>query len=130
LFVQLSQPVAVEERRVAGSVTYVLRGAHLRVRNDANPLVTVHFNTPVFRAHLTPQGNDLLFVVEMRSSANPAFRMQTNQDKTATLQVDFGKFDINAANQDPAPPSSDANADARSEPRVRRGPGRPAAKPR
>jgi hypothetical protein len=91
LFVQLNQAVPVEERRAAGSITYVLKGAHLRVHNDSNALVTVHFNTPVFRARLTPQGNDLLFVVELRSAATPTFKMTSNQDKTSTLQIDFPK---------------------------------------
>jgi hypothetical protein len=90
-FVHISQSVPVEERRAAGSVTYVLRGAHLRVHNDAHALVTVHFNTPVFRARLVPQGNDLLFVLDMRSASTPTFKMQEGQDKSATLQIDFPK---------------------------------------
>jgi hypothetical protein len=83
--------VPVEERRAAGSITYVLKGAHLRVHNDSNALVTVHFNTPVFRARLTPQGNDLLFILELRSAATPAFKMTANPDKSSTLQIDFPK---------------------------------------
>jgi hypothetical protein len=94
LFVHLTQAVPVEERRATGSITYVLKGAHLRVHNDANALVTVHFNTPVFRARLFPQGNDLLFVLELRSAATPTFRVQPNQDKSATLQIDFAKGDF------------------------------------
>ncbi|MDB5216404.1 MAG: hypothetical protein JWO86_4331 [Myxococcaceae bacterium] len=94
LFVQLSQSVPVEERRAQGSVTYVLKGAHLRVHNDANALVTVHFNTPVFRARLAPQGNDLLFILEMRSAATPTFKLSDNQDKSSTLQIDFPKGDF------------------------------------
>jgi hypothetical protein len=94
LFVQLSQTVPVEERRAQGSVTYVLKGAHLRVHNDSNALVTVHFNTPVFRARLTPSGNDLLFVLELRSASTPTFKVQDNQDKTSTLQIDFPKGDF------------------------------------
>lgn len=93
-FVHLSQSVPVEEHRAAGSLTYVLHGAHLRVRNDAHPLVTVHFNTPVFRARLTPRGKDLLFVLEMRSAAAATFKMNENQDKTSTLQIDFPKGDF------------------------------------
>jgi hypothetical protein len=94
LFVQISQSVPVEERRAQGSVTYVLKGAHLRVHNDSNPLVTVHFNTPVFRARLTPQGNDLLFVLDLRSAASPTFKLSDNQDKSSTLQIDFPKGDF------------------------------------
>jgi hypothetical protein len=90
-FVHISQSVPVEERRAPGSVTYVLRGAHLRVHNDSHALVTVHFNTPVFRARLVPQGNDLLFVLDMRSASTPTFKMQESQDKSATLQIDFPK---------------------------------------
>ena len=91
LFVQLSQTVPVEQRVAAGSITYVLKGAHLRVHNDTNALVTVHFNTPVFRARLTPSGNDLLFVLELRSAATPTFKVQDNPDHTSTLQIDFAK---------------------------------------
>ena len=104
LFVQLSQSVPVEERRAQGSVTYVLKGAHLRVHNDSNALVTVHFNTPVFRARLTPQGNDLLFVLELRSAAAPTFKLSDNQDKSSTLQIDFPKGDfISGDGSEPLP---------------------------
>ena len=94
LFVQLNQSVPVEERRAQGSITYVLKGAHLRVHNDANPLVTVHFNTPVFRARLVPSGNDLLFILELRAAATPTFKLTDNQDRSATLQIDFPKGDF------------------------------------
>ena len=94
LFVQLSQTVGVEQRVAPGSVTYVLKGAHLRVHNDSNALVTVHFNTPVFRARLTPAGNDLLFILELRSAATPTFKLQDNTDKTSTLMIDFAKGDF------------------------------------
>lgn len=94
LFVQLSQTVPVEQRVAPGSVTYVLKGAHLRVHNDTNALVTVHFNTPVFRARLTPSGNDLLFVLELRSAVTPTFKVADNTDKTSTLQIDFPKGDF------------------------------------
>ena len=107
LFVHLSQSVPVEERRASGSVTYVLKGAHMRVHNDANPLVTVHFNTPVFRARLTPQGSDLLFVLELRSAASPTFKLQDNHDKTATLQIDFPKGDfLKGDGSEALPPSA------------------------
>lgn len=98
-FVHVSQNVAVEERKAQGSVSYVLRGAHLRVHNDSNALVTVHFNTPVFRARLTQQGNDLLFVLELRSAATPTFKIGESTDKTATLQVDFAKGDFLGPNE-------------------------------
>jgi hypothetical protein len=90
-FVQLSQNVPVEERKAQGSVTYVLKGASPRVWNNTNALVTVHFNTPVQSARLVPQGQDLLFVVELRAAATPTWKMTDGPDKTAMLSVDFPK---------------------------------------
>jgi hypothetical protein len=110
LFVQLNQSVPIEERRAQGSITYVMKGAHLRVRNDANALVTVHFNTPVFRARLAPSGNDLLFILELRAAATPTFKLTDNQDKTATLQIDFAKGDfLNGDVGDSLPPETRPN---------------------
>lgn len=94
LQVHLSQALPVEERRAEGSITYVLKGANLRVHNDSLALVTVHFNTPVLRAHLTPSGHDVLFVVELRSAVTPTFQVTTNADKTSTLKIDFAKGDF------------------------------------
>jgi len=99
LFVQLSQNVPVEERRAQGSITYVLKGAHARVFNDTNSLVTVHFNTPVASARLVPQGKDVLFVVALRAAASPTFKVQDNQDKTSTLMIDFPKGDFGGAGE-------------------------------
>jgi hypothetical protein len=110
LFVQLSQPVQVEERRAAGSVTYVLKGASPRVWNNTNALVTVHFNTPVSRARLVPVGGDLHFVVDLRAAVTPTWKLDEGQDKTATLAIDFPKGDYLAA------PSSGTEAAAAAPP--------------
>jgi hypothetical protein len=91
LFVQLSQSVQVEERKAQGQLTYILKGASARVRNNTNALVTIHFNTPVARARLVPQGNDLHFVVELRAAVAPTWRMADAPDKSAMLTIDFAK---------------------------------------
>lgn len=91
LFVQLSQPVPVEERKAQGSITYVLKGASPRVWNNTNALVTVHFNTPVSRARLVPHGSDLHFIIDLRAAATPTWKMTEPEDKTATLAIEFPK---------------------------------------
>ena len=93
LFVALSQQVPVEEHKAQGSITYVLKGASARVRNNTNALVTVHFNTPVTKARLVPHGKDLHFVIDLRAAATPTWKVTENQDKTAVLQIDFPKGD-------------------------------------
>jgi hypothetical protein len=97
LFVQLSQSVPVEERRAQSSITYILKGAHARVWNNTNPLVTVHFSTPVSSARLVPHGNDLHFVVDLRAAAQPTWKMTEGADKTSMLTIDFPKGDYGGA---------------------------------
>jgi hypothetical protein len=110
LFVQLTQTVSVEEKRAAGAVTYVLKGAHVLKHNNQNALVTVHFNTPVSRARLVPRGNDLLFVVEMRASVQPTWKLEPAKDNSAVLAIDFPKGDFLPSGP-PAPIPTDPNAD-------------------
>jgi hypothetical protein len=91
VFVQLTQNVPVEERKAKGSVTYVLKGAHVAIHNNTNPLVTVHFNTPVTKAQLRPSGADLLLVIDLRAASTPAWKITAAKDGTAILQIDFAK---------------------------------------
>ncbi len=101
LFVQLTQSVAIEERVAKGQITYVLKGAHVTVHNNQNPLETVHFNTPVVRARLVPSGGDLLFVIELRAAATPTWKLVAAKDGSSILNVDFPKGAWLGA---PAPP--------------------------
>lgn len=105
LFVALSAPVQVEERKAQGTLTYILKNANIRVRNNTNALVTVHFNTPVTRARLVPHGRDLHFVIDLRAAATPAWKMAEGPDKSAVLQIDFPKGDFVAPppKDEPAP---------------------------
>jgi hypothetical protein len=91
LFVQLSKPVTYDTRAVPGSVTYVLKGARVLRRNNTNPLVTVHFNTPVTTARLVQHGHDLWFVVELRASVQPTVSMDAGKDGTAVMQIELPK---------------------------------------
>jgi hypothetical protein len=91
VFVQLTESVPVEERKAKGTITYVLKGAHVTIHNNTNPLVTVHFNTPVNQARLKPAGNDLLLVIDLRAASTPAWKMTTAKEGGAILQVDFPK---------------------------------------
>jgi hypothetical protein len=91
LFVELTQPVQVDEHKSRGKLVYVLHGAHVDVRNNENPLVTIHFNTPVSRARLVPHGRDLHFIVELRAAATPTWKTNPGKDGTFVLTIDFPK---------------------------------------
>jgi hypothetical protein len=77
-----SNPTAPTEHRAAGSVTYVFKGAHVIKSNNQNPLITVHFNTPVSSARLVPKKDELHLVVDLRAGANaaPVFGMRAASD--------------------------------------------------
>ncbi|HEY8040462.1 MAG TPA: hypothetical protein VIF15_11740 [Polyangiaceae bacterium] len=93
LFVELSKPVPYETKVAPGTLTYVLKGAHVDRRNNFNPLVTVHFNTPVTSARLAPHGKDLWFVVDLRASVQPNVVMDAAKDGAAMLRIEFPKGD-------------------------------------
>lgn len=99
VFVSLTSTVPVEEHKAQGAVTYILKGAGVRVWNNTNALVTVHFNTPVSKARLVPHGNDAHLVIEMRAASSPTWKMTEGQDKSAVLQVDFPKGDFAPADK-------------------------------
>jgi hypothetical protein len=93
LYVQLAKPVTFTTKSAKASLTYVLQGAHVDRWNNTNPLVTVHFNTPVTEARLIPHGRDLWFVIELRASVQPAVTMDPAKDGGAMLRIDFPKGD-------------------------------------
>jgi hypothetical protein len=91
LFVELSQSIQIEERHARGTLTYVLKNAHVTVHNNQNPLVTVHFNTPVTSARLVPSGRDLLFIIDLRAAVTPTWKLNPGKEGSAVLNIDFPK---------------------------------------
>jgi hypothetical protein len=83
LFVQLTGNPQVDEKKAAGSITYVIKGARIVRRNNKNALETAHFNTPVLRARLVPSGHDLHFVVDLRQNVAPKWQLTANSTSSA-----------------------------------------------
>jgi hypothetical protein len=116
LFVQMPKAVAYDTKVGRGTITYVLKDVHVDKRNNYNPLVTVHFNTPVSKARLVPHGHDLWFVVTLRAHAQPQVTMEAAKEGGAVLHVDFPKGDYLPAGAPPpqedeeTPPPASTNA--------------------
>ncbi len=113
VYVQLTEPVAVEETLKGATAEYRLVGATIPARNNENPLLAEHFAAEVRSARLLPEGKrkgrgkkkrggSARLVVEMREAAHPEHRMIQNADGTATLVVDFPKP------MKPVPPEPDS----------------------
>ncbi|MDP9001344.1 MAG: hypothetical protein M3O46_14680 [Myxococcota bacterium] len=111
LFVDLSKPATYDTKRGPSAITYVLKGVHVDRRNNQNPLVTIHFNTPVTSARLVPHGRDLWFVVDLRAMVAPTTNMDADKDGAATLHVAFPKGDY-LPRQSTGSSSSTASSDA------------------
>ena len=101
---QLTRPVAYDTKTAPGTLTYVLKGAYADKWNNFNPLVTVHFNTPVTSARLVPHGSDLWFVVDLRAKVTPAVTMDATKEGGAMLRIDFPKGDYLPTQAPSAPP--------------------------
>lgn len=110
LFVELSKPVAYETRAGHGTITYVLKDAHVGRRNNQNPLVTVHFNTPVTSARLLPHGRDLLFVIDLRANVQPTVALDAGKDGGSMMRIEFPKGDYLPASARPGPAAQTAAA--------------------
>jgi hypothetical protein len=91
VFVQMPKAVAYTTKVEPNKIVYVLKDLRVDKRNNYNPLVTVHFNTPVTSARLVPHGKDLWLIVALRAKAQPAVAVQAGKDGTSILQVDFPK---------------------------------------
>ncbi len=63
---------APSEHKAAGSYTYVFKGPVVSKANNKNPLITVHFNTPVATARLVSAKGELRLVVEIRAGVDAA----------------------------------------------------------
>jgi hypothetical protein len=103
LFVELSKAASYETKVAPSTLTYVLKGTRVDRRNNQNPLVTVHFNTPVTSARLVPHGRDLWFVLDLRASVQPTATMEGAKDGAAALRVDFPKGDYLPTSPQPMP---------------------------
>lgn len=76
LTVQLSAAVPFEQQVGAGFIVYRLKGARVLRSNDTNPLVAVHFNTPLATAKLRNVGKDVELRVELRAQVAPSAHVE------------------------------------------------------
>jgi hypothetical protein len=91
VWVSVTRTVDVQVRRATGHVTFVLTGVQVGVRNNTNPLVTTHFNTPLERARLLPDRAGALLVLDLRETAEPTHKVTKGPYGTMVLEVALPK---------------------------------------
>ncbi len=93
LFVELTDPVAVEVTRSGQVIEYKLVGAHVPLKNNKNPLLLRDFNSSAMTAQLVADKKAVRLVITLRGKVSPSHRM-VSRGKGAALEVEL-----------PAPPS-------------------------
>jgi hypothetical protein len=88
--VECEAKVDIGEHHAQGRLVYRLKGARVMQRTNQLPLVTSWFATPVERAQLVQNGNDVDLVIELREATTPAFRA-VETPRGIVIQVDFPK---------------------------------------
>ena len=99
LFVELSDPVAVEVTRTGQVIEYKLVGATVPLKNNKNPLLLRDFSSSAMSAVLVPDKTgkgrakrpahpSVRLVVTLRGSVAPSYRM-VPRGKGAALEVDL-----------------------------------------
>jgi len=89
VFLQTTRPVEYKRSASKHKTTLTLRDADVFLKNNRNPLVTIHFNTPVRRAYLKPHKGAVDFVLEMKVAATASITQFGDQDGYHYLFVDF-----------------------------------------
>ena len=89
LFVRLTSAPVFEVKVSARQLDYMLFDTEVSLRNNRNPLVLTHFDTPVDRAKLSPQGRHVVFRLHMKRQAEPRHEIVRLGDAAFSLRIDF-----------------------------------------
>ncbi len=73
LVLRVSKKVDVRMQKSNGRVAFVLPSVQVGVRNNTNPLITTHFETPLARARLVEHEDGAELVLELREVVVPKF---------------------------------------------------------
>lgn len=88
IFIQSTHPVSYVREDDTNRVVLVLNKTRIHLRNNRNPLVTEHFNTPVARAYLRHRRRDTLLILEMKVNSSPSIR-QMSEGNYHFLMLEF-----------------------------------------
>jgi hypothetical protein len=88
IFVDLSEPVAVEVSSKGRTVEYKLLGARVPLRNNRNPLLLREFDSAALSAVLVPEKQATRLVITLRREVTPSHRFVKRAPFT-TLEVEL-----------------------------------------
>lgn len=115
VFVVLNAKAEPEVIKSPGTLTYVLKGFHVPVRNNTHALHTQYFKTPIADARLVPGDGDVRVVVSLRANAEATVAVpEYDPGRSWELQIKFPAGDYQPETHDVLPPQSRPKPDAAS----------------
>ncbi|RYZ06496.1 MAG: hypothetical protein EOO73_16110 [Myxococcales bacterium] len=88
VFVELTDPVAVEVSRNGQVIEYTLVGAAVPLKNNRNPLILRDFNSSAVTARLAAGKKSVRLVITLRGQVSPSHRM-VRRGKSAAFEVEL-----------------------------------------
>jgi len=89
VFVQTTKPLEYSRSDKKRRLSLSFREAGVHLNNNRNPLVTVHFNTPLRRAFLKRTGKAVELVMELKVEAQATITQFADSDGYHYLFVDY-----------------------------------------
>ena len=93
LFIQTTSPISYKKTKKANRVSLSFTKTKIFLSNNRNPLVTVHFNTPMKRAYLRYKKKAAELIIELKTSVTFNIHQVSYDDGYHYLFVDFPSGD-------------------------------------
>ena len=96
IFIQTTQPLEYTKTDKKNRLYLKFKDARVHLSNNRNPLVTIHFNTPVRRAYLKRARKSVGLTVEYKVSTQATITQFADQDGYHYMFIDFpaGQYPI------------------------------------
>ncbi len=96
IFLQTTSPLEYLQKTKNKIVTLTFKDTSIYLSNNQNPLVTLHFNTPLRKAHLKRSKKNAELVMEMKVDAPISIMQVSIEDGYSYLFIDFptGQYPI------------------------------------
>jgi len=101
VFLQLTQQVQYTVSQSPREITLTLKGCRIHKRNNARPVNTRFFATPVAKVQAKQRGHDVAVTIGLRKSVSVQPRFEAGEAGYQFLMLDF------PAEAAPAPPAAD-----------------------
>lgn len=96
IFIQTTRALEYNRDKKRSRITLKFEQTHVHLSNNRNPLVTIHFNTPVRRAYLKRRMKSVELVMELKVDSEATITQFADGDGYHYLFVDFpaGQYPI------------------------------------